>query len=505
MEIWSFYFLLKLYLYIRGYIRFNAVLNLLLAGFVFYPLKGASPFRKFLRSTRLILGPILAISLLYFDSWLPPIGEAVDFLSSWAPTKEYVYRFLLNAVNPMEVLVAVLLFLLCFFVRKRVTLMPVTVILISLTLPATLSGYLSGKNDLLKNFRDSEGQRIVRFETPEAGDPDFDLIILHVCSLSWDDLRTIGFENDPFLKGFQYFFTQFNSATSYSNPAALRLMRANCGQPEHSSLYSEAPSGCYLLENLRNLGYKTYTAFDHDGKYMNFAQQIGIWGKADAAMDTSDIAIQQYNFDGSPLFDDLDILRKWLKVRGASEAKKAALYLNIVSMHGGSHRADQAEWWKKERPVLYKESALKLFGDLDTFFREVSATGRNTVVLFVPEHGMALKGSRFQGADLRDIPLPSITTVPVGIKLIGKGYPLIPAGQEIISKPTSYLALSYMLSNLFKNFGNGKLLPENVITKVPETAYVSENESNLIIKKDTDYFLYGKDMKWTRLSPEAIN
>lgn len=503
MEIWSFYFLLKLYLYIRGYIRFNAILNLLLAGFVFFPLKGTSPTKKFLRTGRSALGTFLAVALLYYDSWLPPIGKTISFLSDWVPKKEYIYRFLINVVNPVEIFVVLFLFLFCFLIRKRVTLMPVTVILISLTLPATISGYLTGKTDYLNSFRSSEAQRKVLFGQMKTG-PDFDIIFLHVCSFSWDDLRTIGLENDPFLKQFQYLFTQFNSVTSYSNPAALRLMRANCGQPPHSALYTEAPDGCYLLESLRNLGYKTYTAFDHDGKYMDFSKQIQEWGKADKPIDVSDIPVRQYNFDGSPLLDNLDVLRKWRSEREASGEKRAVLYFNIVSMHGGSHRADQAEWWKQERAVLYKQSALKLFADLDSFFRELSASGRNSVVIFVPEHGMALKGSRFQGSDLREIPLPSITTVPVGIKLIGDGYPMIPASQEIISKPTSYLAISYMLSNLLKDFGGGKLLPPETVSNIPETPFLSENESTLIIRKNRDYFLYGKDMNWIRLSPEYI-
>lgn len=38
------------------------------------------------------------------------------------------------------------------------------------------------------------------------------------------------------------------------------------------------------------------------------------------------------------------------------------------------------------------------------------------MVVVVPEHGGALKGDRMQISGLRDIPSPSITNVPAGVK-----------------------------------------------------------------------------------------
>ncbi len=45
------------------------------------------------------------------------------------------------------------------------------------------------------------------------------------------------------------------------------------------------------------------------------------------------------------------------------------------------------------------------------------------MVVVVPEHGGALKGDRMQVSGLRDIPSPSITDVPVGVKFFGMKAP----------------------------------------------------------------------------------
>ena len=53
-------------------------------------------------------------------------------------------------------------------------------------------------------------------------------------------LKMAGLMRHPFFSGFDYTLTRFNSVASYSEPAAYRLMRANCGQARHEAL--EAPA-----------------------------------------------------------------------------------------------------------------------------------------------------------------------------------------------------------------------------------------------------------------------
>ncbi len=44
-------------------------------------------------------------------------------------------------------------------------------------------------------------------------------------------------------------FDSFNSATAYSGPAAIRLLRASCGQLSHHDLYQPVNQQCYLFDN----------------------------------------------------------------------------------------------------------------------------------------------------------------------------------------------------------------------------------------------------------------
>ena len=137
---------------------------------------------------------------------------------------------------------------------------------------------------------------------------------------------------------------------------------------------------------------------------------------------------------------------------------------------------------------------------------QVASSGRDAVILFVPEHGMALRGSALQAPGLRDVPLPHITLVPVGIKLIRSGNHQVPAGQAMISKPTSYLALSYLLASFFgKNpFKSEALALNPIMDSIPETDFIAENEATRVAKIGPDYFFYGKEGKWLTLPADAI-
>ena len=73
MGLWSAYFLAKLALYGLGYMDFSPWLNLALAVFTALPPRNAR--QKFAKN--LIAIP-LGILLLYHDSWLPPLGRAVE-------------------------------------------------------------------------------------------------------------------------------------------------------------------------------------------------------------------------------------------------------------------------------------------------------------------------------------------------------------------------------------------------------------------------------------------
>ncbi|MBI0525349.1 cellulose biosynthesis protein BcsG, partial [Dickeya dianthicola] len=68
-----------------------------------------------------------------------------------------------------------------------------------------------------------------------------------ICSLSWSDLEVVQLENHPLWKKFDILFRQFNSATAYSGPASIRLLRASCGQQSHTDLYQPVNQQCFLF------------------------------------------------------------------------------------------------------------------------------------------------------------------------------------------------------------------------------------------------------------------
>ncbi|MEI9292520.1 cellulose biosynthesis protein BcsG, partial [Pseudomonas aeruginosa] len=77
----------------------------------------------------------------------------------------------------------------------------------------------------------------------------FELLVINICSLSWSDIEAAGLMSHPLWSHFDIEFKNFNSATSYSGPAAIRLLRASCGQTSHTNLYQPANNDCYLFDN----------------------------------------------------------------------------------------------------------------------------------------------------------------------------------------------------------------------------------------------------------------
>ena len=136
-------------------------------------------------------------------------------------------------------------------------------------------------------------------------------MLLHVCSLAWDDLDTVGLQDDPFLKRFDFLFTHFDSAASYSGPAAIRLLRANCGQSPHRELYAPAAPACYLVAGLESAGFEPHWAMNHDGHFGNFYADVRLRGGLEVAPTQIPAPVAQHAFDGTPVYDDYAVLSGW--------------------------------------------------------------------------------------------------------------------------------------------------------------------------------------------------
>jgi cellulose synthase operon protein YhjU len=514
MGLWSLYFAAKIYLYYKGFIRLDVLLNILFLIFLFIPIPKHFKFSRFLAVLKYSLSVILGILLLWHDSWLPaPLDAYRQLKENGMPSKEYIYGFLLRFYNLKEIIILAVIMSFCVLVRKyrKITAAgTVILLLLPLIISAGEAKHLSGEEieKYAGSFYNSELTRLIHFKPPQGGNPGFDIIILHVCSFSWDDLHDLHMEGDPFIKQFDYLFTNFNSVTTYSNPSVIRLLNANCGQRRHGDLYNAAPKECSLMGSLHDQGYKLDFARNHDGKYGKFDEEVKKFGQFGATPFTpSKLVARKYMFDNSPVYDDYHVLEQWWRARQKSRSKNVALYYNTVSLHDGTHWSKDTDWWNKDEIAQYTASVQGFLGDMSKFFKLLASSGRNVLVVFVAEHGRSIHGSVIAPSGLRDIPLPRITTVPVGIKLFGKGYADAESGRAlIISKPASYFALSYMLAAFTERspFQADHYSSRNFIDSIPQTFYVSENQDNVIVKKDGDYYLFGKDKKWIFLTENEL-
>lgn len=148
-----------------------------------------------------------------------------------------------------------------------------------------------------------------------------------------------------------------------------------------------------------------------------------------------------------------------------------SLFYNSISLHDGNRivTADGGT-----RVADYATRATRLFGELGSFLDELERSGRRVVVAIVPEHGAALHGDRMQLSGMREIPTPSITHVPVGLKFIGMGQPARSEPLHV-SAPTSYLALSELISRVYAGLGQQQVLDvPSLLSDLPTTEQVAE-------------------------------
>jgi cellulose synthase operon protein YhjU len=172
-----------------------------------------------------------------------------------------------------------------------------------------------------------------------------------------------------------------------------------------------------------------------------------------------------------------------------------ALYYNTVSMHDGNRLPNSNLTSLQSYPIRLT----RLLGDIDRLTDLIAHSGRKAVVIFVPEHGAALRGDAGQISGLREIPTPRIIDVPVGVKLIG-----LPAGKEppghaiSIDTPTSYLALAQLMSNLVANspFKADAPALQQYAHDLPQTRMVGENENTVTMDTANGYVIHTPDGVW---------
>jgi len=480
---------------------------------------------KLFKILRLIINFICCILLLWHQSWLPDVHETFMLVKQYGmPSFDYMFSFV-SRVFSMSILLGLVVLLSVSYWLTRFKLLsligfPTMLIFMPMVnevfgdenltdvlieIPEIESAEQKTPAQYLEDFYFEEAERAILFSPPSPKSPAFDILIVQACSLSWHDLSEIGVnKTDPFFQQFDYLFSNFNTATSYSGPAMHRLLMANCGQPSHDEIYeNKQPKECELFKSLASVGYQTSITMGFNG-YEGFREAANSHMPDNTKQISPEkLETQAIFYDGkTKLYNDFETLNLWYDHVLTTNPDRAALYYNNILLHAGVRWVGEKTTRGRDLHEQFEDVYLVFKEDIQAFIKQLEKSKRNTVLLFVPEHGRALVGNAIQLADIRDIPLPSITKVPVGIKLIGPNFKSKP--QQEITKPTSYLALSWLISKFMKNspFSEKPTDPSKLAARVPKTQPVSDNGKSTIIEIGNKTLYRGKNGKWVSLNKE---
>ncbi len=198
---------------------------------------------------------------------------------------------------------------------------------------------------------------------------------------------------------------------------------------------------------------------------------------------------QMTAFDDSPIYRDRDMFDEWIAQQDWD--KSTATFYNTVTLHDGNRIVGEKGFADYE-PLLQQ-----LFDDLLAFLKRLDSEGRQVAVLIVPEHGAALSGDKMQFAGMREIPTPSITHVPVGVKLTG----LEQSDDESpihIEAPSSYLAVSELVERFLEQdiYAQQEVDWEALTADLPTTKPVSANEGVVVMPVNETPYIRLKGDGW---------
>lgn len=501
--------MLKFVLLWQGYLNFDALSNLIFAAVLLFPL----PSLRVHRWRQWIALPF-GLALLYHDTWLPGwrsivsqgadvtgfsmgyLLELADRFINW----QWIgvgfallvgYLFVSQWIRLTTFTVAALLWVnLSFLVTPFFASKPVTAAVQPTVTaqPVAASGTDNKVNGpptdanlsaYLEQFYQNESRRTVRFPDALPADAQpFDLLVINICSLAWADLDAVNLSTSPLWSRFDYVFSNFNSATAYSGPASIRLLRASCGQPSHHNLYQSAGQQCYLFDDLARLGFTSQLAMDHTGEFGNYIGNL----RDDADMKSplmsqAGLGHELTSFDGSPIFNDGQLFTRWLENQEKAGTARTATFFNLIPLHDGNRYVGS------NKSADYRSRATTLLNNLNTFMDQLEKSGRKVMLVVVPEHGAALVGDKMQISGLRDIPSPGITHIPVGVKFFGMQAPHSASPMKI-DAPSSYLAIAEMVSRAVdgKVFTSPSMDWKTFSANLPQTPLVSENENAVVME-----------------------
>lgn len=299
---WNYYFLLKFVLLSQGYLNFDALSNVVFAAVLLFPLRSLR-----LHRWRQWIALPFGLALLYHDTWLPGWRSIVN---QGADVAGFSFSYLLELadrfINWQWIAIGFALLVGYLFISQWIRLTTFTVIALlwlnlsglitpffahspppaiaqnAVTTPVTVAPSATDNtvngpptnanlNAYLEQFYQNERRKATKFPDALPADAQpFDLLVINICSLAWSDLDAVNLSNSPLWSRFDFVFSNFNSATAYSGPASIRLLRASCGQTSHHDLYQPAGQQCYLFDDLARLGFTPQLAMDHTGVFGNY-------------------------------------------------------------------------------------------------------------------------------------------------------------------------------------------------------------------------------------------
>lgn len=519
LGVWNLYFLIKFALYAYGEISFHFIENLAFFAFLILSFN-----KTWLQRVKHLLAAVFAVTLLYYDSWLPPLsrltkqaGNVQDF------SLNYFFEISARVVS-VDLLLSI--FIVCVLYRysykwiryTSISLLGFAYAYWLSTAPILNSSQLAHlpvqnnqpeaveqttvtvgaqnteltPDQKLQDFYQQQSQ-LKSYFPEQIGVEPFDVLILNICSLANADLQAIGLDEKQLFSNFDVLFSDFNSATSYSGPAAIRLLRASCGQTNQTALFKPVAEQCYLFNNLAELGYNTSVAMNHDGHFDDFKGLIDTYGGLKMpALDFSSYSAAQYGFDGKPIYSDKEVLTNWLDTQNQNSGPRS-LYYNTISLHDGNQIAGYDRMSStKSYPIRQQQ----LFSDINQFIKQLEQQQRNTLLVIVPEHGAALEGDKVQFSGLREIPSPKIVSVPSAIKFIGPN--VRHTGLIEVKDSTSYFGLSEIISRALRNdVFAGKSSIQSLLDNLPRAPKVAENEDTIMMYINNRPYIQLDGGEWT--------
>lgn len=535
----NFYFLLKFALAYAGYVNLNVAYNALLFTVVLVPIGSRA-----LGQVRNLTAAVASFCLLWHESWLPgpqAIAENANNLANFSTA--YLADLVVTTVNPVWIVWFAVALISFAFLRHWVRFSAVTTIGLIIAacpqmftmpqpdsqteaagvlktpaaqtmMPEASNAAVATKAALeppqegpaqssnitrwVDAFHAYERGRRVDFprtRVDSGASGSFDIAILNICSLSNDDLAASGLNEHPVLKRFDARFTNFNSATAYSGPASLRLLRSACGQDSHESLYKGRVPECEILNRLRTAGWENRLYMDHNGQFDKYLASLQRLAGLEPPLVSQTGFRRLYDaFDGSPIYDTADVFRRWRNDL-TTQTNPTVSFFNLVALHDGNrnpHTNQEIDFKIRVRSLLDKLGAL--MDDLDKLNRPI-------LFVVVPEHGAAYRGDKVQLARLREIPSPAITHVPVLVKFYGID---LKDKKYVVDGATSYFAVAEMINRVIRsgvygpNSSNADAVVTSIFSDLPLTWNVSENSNARVVQYAADYWVNLRGDTWTK-------